>query len=378
MKGSYNQDLLNLGNLQVSQNRFFSVDNKPGKQPTKLSINKPAVCGLLPVCQKQDNSRSNTMAQTLTLSSHFQFTEVDYITQGMNRNGIKTESDFHQEYELGNVIGHGTYSQVFLAKNRYTGVSYACKVINKYAVSKQQQLRDEIAILTSIQHEGIIGLNDFFETENELLLILDLACGGELYDRLLQEKRFNETDTKTIISTLLDSCSYLHEKGVVHRDIKLENILLVSSSSRNNVRLTDFGIAKVLDAYEEKPRLRKSTSYSEKMNQASRKRQRRRAYTTCGTDYYISPEILKGEGYCETVDMWSIGVVMYILLTGRPPFTNEGSCIRNKIMSGQFSTTGAEWSDLSTEAKDLISKLLTVDPEARVTATEALKHAWLM
>mmetsp|Transcript_14823 Transcript_14823/g.17321 ORF Transcript_14823/g.17321 Transcript_14823/m.17321 type:complete len:378 (+) Transcript_14823:1815-2948(+) len=377
MTGDFEGGLLNFRKLKLSRAKLYS-ETKPSNKTLKLGLNSSPVCGLLTKCPQQDSQTNDKMAQTLTLSSHFQFTEVDYITQGMNRNGLKTENDFHKEYELGGVIGHGTYSQVFLAKNRFSGVSFACKVINKYAVSKQQQLKDEIAILTSIQHQGIIGLHDFFETENELLLILDLATGGELYDRLLQDKKFSEEDTKKIITSLLDSCSYLHERGVVHRDIKLENILLVSSSSRNDIRLTDFGIAKVLDSYEEKPRLRKSTSYSEKMNQASRKRQRKRAYTTCGTDYYISPEILTGEGYCETVDMWSVGVVMYILLTGRPPFTNEGGCIRNKIMAGQVCTAGPEWSQLSTGAKDLISKFLTVDPEARITATQAMKHAWLL
>jgi len=313
----------------------------------------------------------------LLLSSHFQVAEVDYVTQGMNRNGVKREADFHHAYELGGVIGHGSYSQVFLARCRFTDTYYACKVINKFAVSKQQQLRDEIAILKSIEHSNIVALHDFFETENEILLILDLATGGELYQRLQIENRFNELDAKHVIYSLLDACAYLHEMDIVHRDIKLENILLVSSANNTHVKITDFGLAKVLDVLEEKKhRLRKSTSYSEKINQATQKRQRRRAFTTCGTDYYIAPEILKGEGYCETVDLWSIGVVMYILLTGRPPFTNDSSSIRIQVMSGQYNTSGPEWAQLSNEAKDLIAKLLTVDPEARITSAEALQHHW--
>lgn len=311
----------------------------------------------------------------LTLSSHFHSAEIDYVTKDLGLNGVKTGTDFHAAFELGGCIGHGNFAQVHLARHKATENIYACKIINKFAVSKIDQLRDEIRIMNAIDHNGIITLHEYYETEEEIFLILDLATGGELYKRLLAETRFNEVDTKHIVYSILEVCTYLHDMNVVHRDIKLENILLVSTASKTHVKVTDFGMSKILGSMQPDKRLRKSTSYCEKLVE-NRKRRRVRAYTQCGTDYYISPEILKGEGYCETVDMWSVGVVLYLLLTGRPPFSNEGSSISNKILAGEYDKANAAYQNASPEAKDLIAKLLTVDPEKRITSDEALSHQW--
>lgn len=307
----------------------------------------------------------------LTLSAYYDTTESQSLRCGTGIKGVRDGSDFEKYYELGRSIGRGAFSTVQVARCRRTDKVYACKIIDKRH-SAVQRVRDEIEILMSVEHRNIVNLHEAFESDEYVFLILDHAQGGELYDQLVKKKKYREKDAKRVVYYLLKACTYLHSKNVVHRDIKLENILLDTNASNSNIVVCDFGLAKVISQREDA-----TSSQSKCVSESDRfSMHKKRALSTCGSDIYISPEIIKGEGYSETVDMWSIGVCMYILLSGRVPFSNDQGDLYKRIERGEYNLRGKEWESISSSAKDLLSRLLQVDPDSRILGEEALGHEW--
>jgi len=178
--------------------------------------------------------------------------------------------------------------------------------------------------------------------------------GGELYEEIVKRKSFSEKDASRIMQQLFSALAYLHENGIVHRDLKLENLLLVKESDPElTLKLADFGLSKL---------------YSGKALQ-----------TACGTPFYVAPDILLGDGYTEGVDMWASGILLYVLLSGRLPFAADTDAELFKlIMAGDLVWKSPQFDTVSAEAKDLISKLVVVDPETRYTAKQALDHPWIV
>lgn len=190
----------------------------------------------------------------------------------------------------------------------------------------------------------------FIRIKNRYYLITELCTGGELFDEIAKKTVFNEKDAAIIIEQVLEAIAYCHNKSIVHRDLKPENIL-IDSSNNNNIKVIDFGTSQKM-------------SQKYKMNQAF------------GTSYYIAPEVLVTD-YDEKCDVWSIGVIMYILLSGKPPFDGDSDKeICKKVKEGKYSLAGEEWDDISKEGKDLLKKLMTYDPKKRISWAEALKHEW--
>ena len=327
----------------------------------------------------------------LKLSSHYLLEEEDYITQGLEDVTQLEQEEFRKKYEIREVIGHGSFSQVHLAQCLCSGKYYACKIINKRCVVDKERLREEIRIVSKIQHSNIIGVHEAFETEDEILLLLELARGGELLERIIAKKRYSEGEAKAVLQSLIEAASFLHSRNVVHRDIKPENILLASQNDHTEVLISDFGLAKVLDSGESKvfdcgsdssshsSQSTVGSSGSEGLEEVSigqRRKRRPRAYTSCGSDCYVAPEVLNAEGYGPQVDMWSIGVVMFTLLCGELPFSVEGNQLYSDIRHGNYSFHDPVWQTVSPVAKDLLKRLLTVNPEKRITAEEAKNHPW--
>ncbi|CAM9642609.1 unnamed protein product [Phaeothamnion confervicola] len=179
--------------------------------------------------------------------------------------------------------------------------------------------------------------------------------GGELFDRIVQKQFYNEKDARDVLKVLLEAVKYCHDRNIAHRDLKPENLLLVSADDDSLIKVADFGFARPVDS----GGLR----------------------TQCGTPGYVAPEILKGESYGLQVDMWSIGVIMYILLGGYPPFHDDNQATQaklyQKIKKGKVVFHEQYWGQVSDDAKDLIRKMLTLAPPDRITAADALRHPWL-
>jgi len=238
-----------------------------------------------------------------------------------------------------------------------TGKKYAIKIIEKTNVGADlNRLQTEIKILKQVDHPNIIKLKELFETPTMLAIVTELVTGGELFDKIVAQGNYSERDAAILVSKMVSAIEYLHVRGIVHRDLKPENLLLKDPDSITEVKIADFGLSKVV-----------GTKFSSLM------------LTACGTPSYVAPEVLSATGYDKEVDLWSIGVITYILLCGFPPFYNESlNKLFEEILSAEYDYPEEYWSDISTEAKDFVSKLLVVDPSRRLTASQTLQHPWIV
>jgi len=209
-----------------------------------------------------------------------------------------------------------------------------------------------VDILKRVKHENIVCLKDMHETSDKLYLVMELVTGGELFDKIVEKGSYSEKEASNIVGKILSAVEYLHSNGIAHRDLKPENLLLKSEGD-TEVMLSDFGLSKIIG--------------EDTMMQ-----------TACGTPYYVAPEVLSATGYGQEVDLWSVGVITYLLLCGFPPFYGESLPeVFEQIMKAEYDFPEPYWNDISNEAKDLIKKLLVVDPKKRYSAKQALKHPWI-
>ncbi|KAJ3114769.1 hypothetical protein HK100_001560 [Physocladia obscura] len=272
---------------------------------------------------------------------------------------------FESLYTASKALGQGSFATVFLAERNSDKAQFAVKVIDKHNKKiLASELRSEISILQKVHHEHLICLEDYFETDDKVFLVTQLATGdnfmvqlhlgGELFDLIEQRGFFSEKDAAAIISQLLSAIESLHSLGIVHRDLKPENILLRDKLSKTHILVTDFGLSKM--------------ATNDHI-----------LHTTCGSPIYVSPEVLlKTPGHGRPVDLWAVGVISYILLVGYTPFWGETQAdLFQAIKVCDYEFDKQHWSHISDLAKDFISKLLDPNPDTRLTATEALKHSWL-
>ncbi|KAG1656042.1 Phosphorylase b kinase gamma catalytic chain, skeletal muscle/heart isoform [Nymphon striatum] len=299
--------------------------------------------------------------------------------------------DFYAKYEPKEVLGIGVSSTVRRCIEKDTGLEYAVKIIDLTQDSGnpetiRRETLSEISILRSVAgHPYIVSLHDVYESETFIFLVFELCKNGELFDYLTTVVTFSEKRTRIIMKQLFEVITYIHQKNIVHRDIKPENILLDDSY---NVKVTDFGFAKVLHEDEKLIAARRSAKQSpnkqaEKMLRLSKLKFPGAIIELCGTPGYLAPELLKVSmyddvpGYGIEIDIWACGVIMYTLLVGCPPFWHRRQVIMMRnIMAGKYQFSSPEWDNITDESKDLISKLLIVEPRKRLTASQALKHAF--
>ncbi|KAF6204096.1 hypothetical protein GE061_002436 [Apolygus lucorum] len=265
--------------------------------------------------------------------------------------------EFYAKYEPKEILGRGISSTVRRCIEKETGIEYAAKIIDVSTdPDALASTQEEVRILRLVAgHPYIIHLHDVFESKTFIFLVFELCRNGELFDYLTTVVTLTEKKTRTIMRQVFDALSYVHSKNIVHRDLKPENILL---DENNEVKLTDFGFAKQLNDNEWLTEL-------------------------CGTPGYLAPEVLRANmyndtaGYRQAVDVWACGVIMYTLLVGCPPFWHRKQIIMlRNIMEGNYSFASPEWADVSEEAKDLITRLLVVDPSERLSVKGALAHAF--
>ena len=264
-----------------------------------------------------------------------------------------TNIDIEKIYQKVRKINEGSYGEVWLVKHKILGKYYAMKIIEKNEYSNIFQIKNEIKILKKLDHPNILKILHFHFTDNRTYVITDYCPEGDLYNEIKKKKSFSEYEAAFIIYQILSAIRYCHKMRVFHRDIKPENIMIMKREDNGllQVKLIDFGTAKLFSEGDKSKAL-------------------------VGTTYYIAPEIITGK-YDESCDLWSIGVIMYMLLTGKPPFNGEDEDeILNAILVGKYDETLETYSSLSINAKDLIKRLLTVNPYRRITAKDALLHPW--
>jgi calcium-dependent protein kinase len=279
------------------------------------------------------------------------------ITQGMMVGD--SGSDPFKHYEKLDVLGEGSFGVVFRVVHRHTGFIRAMKIIDKQSAALDQDsetsLINEINILKTLDHPNILKVFEYFNTNKKLYIISELCTGGELFDKIQKERKFSEKVTAFIMKQVISAVYFCHLNKVIHRDLKPENIIIVSEKEA----LKEFYQIKVID-FGTSDKLKKNKMLTMQI----------------GTPYYIAPEVLESF-YNEKCDLWSCGVIIYILLCGSPPFFAEkDEEIYKLVKKGKYSMSGKEWSLVSNEAKDLIKQLLTKDIAKRFSAEQVLNHVW--
>merc|ERR1712000_5931 len=283
--------------------------------------------------------------------------EIEQELADSGEEGADPITVFDEKYEIGEVLGRGAFSVVKKVTSKRSGRTYAVKIIDKKNVGQDmQRLRIEIDILTRVKHPNIINLKEIMEDDDTLYIITELVTGGELFDKIVELGAYTEADAAKLVARMVSAIDYLHSMNIVHRDLKPENLLLKDSSNVSEVKLADFGLSKIVSEGVQKQLMQ----------------------TACGTPGYVAPEVLTADGYDKEVDLWSIGVITYILLCGFPPFYNEHlPVLFEAIMQADYDYPEDYWDEISDTAKNFIDRLLVVDPTKRMTTGEALAHPWL-
>lgn len=257
-------------------------------------------------------------------------------------------------YTLGEEIGRGGFSVVVEGTEKKTGEKFAIKCIRKTMVEGDdiKLLRREIKIMKKVSHPNILKLFEVFEDDEEFFLVMELVKGKELFDKIVEKGQYSERDAANIVNQIVSAVEYLHSNGIAHRDLKPENLLSAGDEEDEVIKIADFGFSK---------------NFGEE-----------KLMTSCGSPGYVAPEVLTCESYDKAVDMWSVGVIIYILLCGYPPFyADNAPALFKKIMDVKYDFDDPSWDDVSDAAKNLIRHLLVKDPNERYTASECLNDPWV-
>ncbi|XP_056293722.1 caM kinase-like vesicle-associated protein [Pseudoliparis swirei] len=267
-------------------------------------------------------------------------------------------SEVADKYDLGQIVKSEEFCELFRAKDRNTLKMYTCKKFHKKDGRKvRKAAKNEITILKMIKHHNILQLVDAFETKREYFLFLELATGREVFDWILDQGYYSERDTSNVMRQVLEAVAYLHSLKIVHRNLKLENLVYFNRLKHSKIVISDFQLAKLENGLIKDP---------------------------CGTPEYLAPEVVGRQKYGRPVDCWAIGVTMYILLSGNPPFYDDADedddrdkNLFLKILSGNYEFDSPYWDDISDAAKNLVASLMEVDQDQRLTAQEAIAHEWI-
>ena len=277
--------------------------------------------------------------------------------EGFNKEEFvgKVAGKLEDKYEIVKEIGSGGFSRCLQVKNKTTGLLFACKELAKKKLSDYEGLMREVNLMIKLDHPNIIKLYEVYETDSKIYLIMELCTGGELFDRIIEntEKgiQFTEKQAANLFRQMMSAINYCHKNGIVHRDLKPENLLYLSKDENSPIKVIDFGMSKRFDSKQ---------FMSEKV----------------GTAYYISPEVLQGK-YDEKCDIWSAGVILYIIICGYPCFNGEDDEeIFAAIQKGKIVFPSPEWDNISDDAKKLIKKMCS-SPDKRLTAEQVLNETWV-
>ncbi|CAI5745777.1 unnamed protein product [Peronospora destructor] len=315
-------------------------------------------------CSGDDSSTSSTASLSYPTSAAIMPTKVKPSVQAATevlspaassprevtfRKGEKSFLDFHQHYAITRHLGEGSYSTVKQVTHRKKGGVYACKIVDKLSLSEMDRsaLSHEVRVLSSVNHVNIMRLYEVIEDNTKCYLVTELAEGGDLFDRIVKQGKFPEREAQKVSAALVEALHYCHTHSIIHRDVKPENVLL----SGDDVKLCDFGFARQLNHPGEQ------------------------ASDSCGTPGYAAPEILDGKSYGLEVDVFSLGVVIYIILCGYPPFPMKLAQLRTHRFNVRYPPK--DWAAIHANVKTLISKMLHVDPNERPSMSVLRMHPWI-
>uniref|UniRef100_A0A1I7XZZ4 Ribosomal protein S6 kinase n=1 Tax=Steinernema glaseri TaxID=37863 RepID=A0A1I7XZZ4_9BILA len=266
------------------------------------------------------------------------------------------KNNFYEDYDVKEVLGEGSYSTCKRCIQKATRQEYAVKIITK---SKRDASEEIDILLRYSHHPNISTLYCVYEDSEYAYLVQELCAGGELLERIIAEKQFSEREASAVLSKLASVLSFLHSNQVVHRDLKPSNVMFRSDArDADAIRVIDFGFAKQLRA------------------------DNGLLMTPCYTAQFVAPEVLKKQGYDRSCDVWSLGVILYTMLSGEAPFAtgvnDTPSEILSRVGEGRFSMSGGNWNKVSDLAKDLVRRMLHVDPSKRLPARQILQHPWIV
>ncbi|KAM6980093.1 caM kinase-like vesicle-associated protein [Aplochiton taeniatus] len=269
-------------------------------------------------------------------------------------------SEVTDKYDLGQMVKSEAFCEIFRAKDKNTLKMFTCKkFLKKDGRKVRKAAKNEILILKMVKHHNILQLVDVFETKKEYFLFMELATGREVFDWILDQGYYSEKDTSKVVRQVLEAVAYLHTLKIVHRNLKLENLVYFNRLKHSKIVISDFHLAKLENGLIKDP---------------------------CGTPEYLAPEVVGRQRYGRPVDCWAIGVIMYILLSGNPPFYDESDeddydnhdkNLFLKILSGDYEFDSPYWDDISDSAKSLVASMMEVDQDQRLTAQEAISHEWI-
>ena len=268
----------------------------------------------------------------------------------------RSKQDPNEDYKKLNFIGEGSFASVYRVQNRITESIRAMKIISKSSTCSEedeQEIVNEINILRTLDHPNVLKIFEFYSDKNSYSIVTELCSGGELFQEIVDKGPFNESYSAYVMFQILSAINYCHNMKVIHRDLKPENILIVDRDKNNypRIKICDFGTSKMF----EKGAVQKKL---------------------VGSSYYIAPEVLK-KRYDEKCDIWSCGVILYILLSGRPPFGGDTDKeIMDNVTMGKYDLQTNPFDKVSKSCKDLIQKLLIMEPKKRISAQDALNHPW--
>jgi len=251
-------------------------------------------------------------------------------------------------------LGEGSYGFVQKCVNKSTGATRAVKSISKAQMKNLERFKQEIAIMKIMDHPNIIKLFESFEDHRHIYLVLELCCGGELFDRIIDSGHFTEVQAAIVMQHMFRAIFYMHENHICHRDLKPENFLFTTKEEieKTHLKVIDFGLACKFSSDQV-------------------------LTTKAGTPYYVAPQVLAGKYDCSS-DLWSLGVIMYVVLCGYPPFYGDTDAdVLAKVRLGVVNFNPTDWKRVSEDAKSLIKSLLKMNPRDRYTAEQALNHVWV-
>lgn len=263
----------------------------------------------------------------------------------------------HRHYWIKEKInGSKVHKALILGPDTVPGNTwYAIKVVDIRSLADiDQKVRNEVDILRSLKnYSTIVTLTDVLETDLHYYLVMEYMGGGDVFDRIVKRGMYPQAEARVLAHNLLSPMRFVHSCFIAHRDLKPQNMLFQDPNNNTDFKVAGFSFAKKVP----KPNL---------------------LLTRCGTPTYVSPEVLQGKPYDEKVDMWSIGVILYVVLVGYPPFLEESQERQSqKIMTADYQFYDDDWRSISQEAQDLIRRLLVIDPAERLSATQALEHSWI-
>ena len=297
------------------------------------------------------------------------------MSQTTNFLGKESRRDINLYYEITkNLLGKGSYGKVQLGYLKNTNIQRAIKIIEKSKVKNVERFKLEVEIMMKLDHPNVLRLYDYFEDDTHVYLVLELCSGGELFDRIIEKKYYSESEANIIFKQIMKAIMHCHMQGVCHRDLKPENFIMISKDDPYTLKLIDFGLSRTFDNNDVNVLAQKKNVD----NVPQGKRHTRAVLMTkAGTPFYIAPEVLTGN-YNEKCDVWSAGVILYILMCGYPPFYGENNKqILDEVKKGKLDFTSVEWNNKSPAALDIIRKMIAPH-ESRLFADEVLKQEWMI